>query len=182
MSSHSLLRRTSRRSGSGSRIFSACSLEGLGVGLDLLLGEHRAQGRAPRGVAHAGGVVADDQHHAVAGVLELAQLAQHDGVAEVDVGRGGIDAELHAQGPPLAARQPELVRERALGQAVDGVTGESAGELDSVLGGCVGGVRHAAANARLSPPGGSRQCRRATHLEPSGSDPPALAQALLCSC
>ncbi len=97
MSSHSPLRRTSRRSGELSRIFSACCLEGGGVGLDLGLAEHRAQGRAARGIAHARGVVADDQHHQVPGVLELAQLAQHHSVAEVDVGRRGVDAELHAQ-------------------------------------------------------------------------------------
>ena len=79
-------------------------LEGRGVGLDLLLGEHRAQARAPRGVAHARGVVADDQHHPVAGVLELAQLAQHDRVAEVDVGRRRVDPELDPQRPALRAR------------------------------------------------------------------------------
>jgi hypothetical protein len=72
-------------------------LEGGGVGVDLRLAEHRAQARAPRGVPHARGVVADDQHDTVTGVLELAQLAQHDRVTEVDVRRGRIDAELHAQ-------------------------------------------------------------------------------------
>ena len=79
-------------------------LEGRRVGLDLLRGEHRAQARAPRGVADARGVVADDQHHPVPGVLELAQLAQHDRVAEVDVGRGRVDPELDAQRPALGAR------------------------------------------------------------------------------
>ena len=38
-------------------------LEGRRVRLDLLGAEHRAQRRAPRGVADARGVVADDQHH-----------------------------------------------------------------------------------------------------------------------
>ena len=55
------------------------------VGLDLLRVEHRARGGAARRVADAGGPVADDQHREVAGVLELAQLAEHHGVAEVDV-------------------------------------------------------------------------------------------------
>ena len=48
----------------------------------------------------------------MAHVLELAQLAQDDRVAEVDVGRGGVDAELHPQRPALA----ELPLEGALGQ------------------------------------------------------------------
>ncbi len=104
MSSHSLLRRTSRRSGSASRIFSACSWKVAALASISSLGEHRAQRRAPRRVADARGVVADDQHHAVAGVLELAQLAQHDRVAEVDVGRGRVDPELHAQLAALRAR------------------------------------------------------------------------------
>ena len=37
----------------------------------------------------------------MARVLELAQLLQHDHVAEVDVGRGRVDAELGAQRPAL---------------------------------------------------------------------------------
>ncbi len=56
-------------------------------------------------------------------VLELAQLAQHDRVAEVDVGRGGIDAQLDPQRPPLG----QLLLQPALGERVDGVAGEEAG-------------------------------------------------------
>ena len=56
--------------------------------------------RAAAGIADACGVVAHDEDHAVAEVLELAQLLQHDGVAEVDVGRRRVEAEL---GPQLAA-------------------------------------------------------------------------------
>ncbi len=104
MSSHSLLRRTSRRSGSASRILQRLLLEGRGVGVDLLGAEHRAQARASRGIPDAGGVVADDQHDAVPGVLELAQLAQHDRVAEVDVGRRRVDPQLDPQRAALRAR------------------------------------------------------------------------------
>ena len=112
MSSHSLLRRTSRRSGSASRIRSACSWKVAAFASISSLGEHRAQRRAPGRVAHARRVVADDQHDPVAGVLELAQLAQHDRVAEVDVRRRRVDAELHAQRPPLA-RRPARASPRA---------------------------------------------------------------------
>ena len=38
----------------------------------------------------------------MAEVLELAQLLQHDGVAEVDVGRRRVEAELDAQRAALA--------------------------------------------------------------------------------
>ena len=48
-------------------------------------------------VADPGGVVADDEHGLVAEVLELAHLPQHDGVAQVDVRGGGVQAELHAK-------------------------------------------------------------------------------------
>ena len=74
----------------------------------------------PLGIAHARGVVADDQHHRVAEVLELAQLLEHDREPEVDVRRGGVDAQLHAQ----RTAQFELVFEPSVGQAIDGVTRE----------------------------------------------------------
>ena len=107
MSSHSLLRRTSVRL--GVEHLEGLALEGLGVGVDLLAREHRAGSPSARRVAHARGVVADDQDDRVAEVLELAQLAQDDGVAEVDVGRRRVDAELDAQRPALgelASRAP----------------------------------------------------------------------------
>ena len=71
----------------------------------------------PLGIADARGVVADDQHDLVAGVLELAQLAEHDAVAEVQIGAGGIDAELDAQRPA----QRQLALELAVGKRVDDV-------------------------------------------------------------
>jgi hypothetical protein len=48
--------------------------EGLGVAVDLRAGEHRAGLGAPAGVPHTSGVVADDEHDDVPGVLELPQL------------------------------------------------------------------------------------------------------------
>ncbi len=50
-------------------------------------------------------------------VLPLAQPVEYDGEAEMHVGRGRVDAELHAEGPA----ERELPRELAFGQHVDGV-------------------------------------------------------------
>src|SRR5262249_8371350 len=51
-------------------------------------------------VADEGGGVADDQDRLVAQFLKLAELPQRDGVAEVDVEPGRVDAVLDAQGLP----------------------------------------------------------------------------------
>jgi hypothetical protein len=83
----------------------------------------------------------------VAQILELAQLSQHDRVAKVDVGRGRVHAQLHAQRAALG----ELPLELPLGQRIDGISGEEAGCLAR-------GVRHGA-NARLPPSLGARICR-----------------------
>jgi hypothetical protein len=53
-------------------------------------------------------------------ILELAQLGQHDGVPEMDVGRGRVEPELHPQRAPLR----ETVGERSLRQAIDRVAGQ----------------------------------------------------------
>ena len=62
----------------------------------------------------------------VAGLLELAQLLQDDRVAEVDVGRGRVDAQLHPQrlaagellvrASPRAARRPRCASGPPSGQ------------------------------------------------------------------
>ena len=91
-------------------------LVGAGVRLDLLDGQHRPQLGAPARVPDARGEVADDQHDHVAGVLEVAQLAQHDRVPEVDVGRRRVDPQLHAQRAP----EGQLALERARRQDLRG--------------------------------------------------------------
>ena len=40
----------------------------------------------------------DDEDDRVAQVLEVLHLAQQDGVAQVEVGRGGVEADLDHQG------------------------------------------------------------------------------------
>jgi hypothetical protein len=67
------------------------------VGFDLLAGQRRARGVAARRVANHRGEVADQENHLVPQVLQLAQLVQHHGVAQVQVGRGRVEAQLDAQ-------------------------------------------------------------------------------------
>ena len=82
---------------------------------DLLLQSRPRLGLAGR-VADPSGEVADDQDRDVPGVLELPQLAEHDGPSERDVGRGRVEAELHAQRPA----ERELLLEPALGNDLGG--------------------------------------------------------------
>src|SRR5581483_2836854 len=89
--------------------------EALRVRVELLVREHRALRRAAGRVADACRVVAHDQDDRVAGVLPRAQLVEHEREAEVDVRRGGIDAELDAQRPA----ERELSLELALRKHVN---------------------------------------------------------------
>ena len=107
--------------------------------------------RAPARVADARGVVADDQHDAVAEVLELAQLLQHDRVAEVDVGRGRVDPELDAQLAPVARGGRQLGLQAALGQALDGVARQVGGVGQAAVP-CGRNASVAARRGRLPPP------------------------------
>src|SRR5262249_13692931 len=86
-----------------------------GVLGDLLLGQPGPRLVAPGGVADERGVVADDDDGRVPEVLELPQLAQGDGVAEVDADAGRVDAVLDAEGRPGRRRAAELLQELVLG-------------------------------------------------------------------
>ena len=88
----------------------------LGIGADLLARERRPRRVAPRGVADHRREVADQEDHVVAEVLHPAHLVEHDGVADVDVGRGRIESQLDPQ--RLAAR--ELGGELGLDQELVG--------------------------------------------------------------
>ena len=98
-------------------------LERLRVRVDLGRREDGPRRGAPARVAHPRRVVADDQHHDVAEILELAELLEDDREAEVDVGRGGVDAQLDAERPA----ELQLPLEPPVGQAIDGVPSEPGG-------------------------------------------------------
>ncbi len=72
-------------------------LVGFGVGVELAAAERRAGGVAARGVADEAGAVADEEDDGVAEILEVLELADEHGVAQVQVGRGGIKAGFDAQ-------------------------------------------------------------------------------------
>ena len=107
-SSHSLLRRTSTRS----HVEHLADLLDVRarVRVDRFARQHRPRFRAPGRIADARSEVADEKDHVVAELLELPELLQQHGVAEMEIGGGGIEARLHAQ--RLAAR--EAAREARL--------------------------------------------------------------------
>ena len=70
---------------------------GFRVGVDLLAGQRRARFGNAGGIADHRGEIADQEDRGVAHVLKMFQLAQHHGVAEMKIGRGGVDAEIDAQ-------------------------------------------------------------------------------------
>ncbi len=87
---------------------------GAGVLLDLLEREHGAGAVLVAGVADERREAADEQYRLVAEVLELAQLAHGDGVAEGEVGRRGVDAEIDAKGTALSQPLAQLALHGAL--------------------------------------------------------------------
>src|SRR6185437_2416785 len=70
---------------------------GLSVGANLLTSERRARFGLSSRIAHHGREIAHKKNRGMPLVLKVFQLAKHHGMAEVQVGRGGIDAEFHAQ-------------------------------------------------------------------------------------
>src|SRR5207237_8355438 len=66
----------------------------LGVRGYLLGGHGRARGGAPGGIADHPREVSDEKDDRVAEVLEVLQLADQDGVAQVDVRRRGVENRL----------------------------------------------------------------------------------------
>jgi len=63
----------------------------------------------------------------MAGVLERSQLAQHDGMAQMNIRRRGIDPELDPQWTAFPTRLGQLDRERSVGQAIDGIRAQPTG-------------------------------------------------------
>ena len=89
---------------------------GLGVRLDLLARQRRARAVAPGRVADHGGEVADQRDHHMPQVLQLAHLVEHHRVAQVQVRRGGVHAELDAQRHTRGLGAGQLLHPVSLGQ------------------------------------------------------------------
>ena len=70
---------------------------GLGVGLDLLLGELGTRRVLAGRIADERRAVADDEGDAMAQILELAHLAQRHRVAEMQIGAGGVHTQLDVE-------------------------------------------------------------------------------------
>ena len=68
------------------------------IGIDFGAGKRRTRFRAAGGIANHRREIADEKYGGVAHVLKMLQLAQHHGVAKMNVRSGGIDAEINAQG------------------------------------------------------------------------------------
>ena len=77
----------------------------------------RARLRAPRRIADQRGEGTDDVHDRVPEILEVLHLPDEDGVAEVEIGRAGIDPELDPQWPARHLKQPDQI---ALADHLDG--------------------------------------------------------------
>src|SRR5215472_2018928 len=70
---------------------------GFRVGVDLFARKRRARFGLSGGIANHRGKIADQENRGVTHVLKVFQLPQDDGVAEMNIGRGGIDAKIDAQ-------------------------------------------------------------------------------------
>ncbi len=80
----------------------------------------------------------------MAQVLELAQLAQHDRVTDVQVRARRVHAELHAELTPLLARLAQLLLEAVLGDDLIGAPAQDANGLRHARPHAGGGVAGAA--------------------------------------
>ncbi len=106
---------------------------GCGVQFDLFARQRRARDVAPGRVADHRGEVADQEDHLVAQVLQLAQLVQDHRMAQVQVRRGWIEAQLDAQRHAALLGARQLLREFAFDQQfVDTALGDGEGFLDLV--------------------------------------------------
>ncbi|OPZ05764.1 MAG: hypothetical protein BWZ10_03013 [candidate division BRC1 bacterium ADurb.BinA364] len=88
---------------------------GLGVALDFLFAQLGPGFGAAGRIADAPRAVADDENHHVPHVLELAQLAQHYPVAQMQVRRGRVRAQFDPQGAVLLAAANELGQQVLVG-------------------------------------------------------------------
>src|SRR5438876_5291501 len=98
----------------------------LGVRADLLPRERLARLRTARGIADHPGEIADHDDDLVPEILEIAELAQDHGMAQMQIGRGGIETELDDQRAPRAPRTLELLAQLRLHDDARGAAAERA--------------------------------------------------------
>jgi len=93
----------------------------VGVGFGVLLDGFGIEGWAgfgsTRGIADAGGIIADDDDGEMASVLELADFGEDESVAEVKVGSGGVETEFDAEGATRGEFFGELFPGMDVGEA-----------------------------------------------------------------
>ncbi len=93
---------------------------------DLIVRKLRARHRPTARVADHRREIADDQHGIVPEILELPQLGERDGEAEMNVRRRRIDSELYRQRAP----EPQLLEQLFLADDLRGAAGD---ELELTL-------------------------------------------------
>ena len=95
---------------------------GARVVLDLLTRQGRTGRISTRGVTNHCGEVADQEDHLMPEVLQLAHLVEHDGMPEVQVGRGRVQSQLDAQGHTAGLASTQLGHPGVLGQQFTAAT------------------------------------------------------------
>lgn len=93
---------------------------GFGIGLDLFRGEHGTRCGASGRIADQGGVVSDDDDDLMPKILELSQLAQHHGKAQMYVRGGRVQPELDFQRFAAARGTGKLLLQPVLRHDADG--------------------------------------------------------------
>src|SRR2546422_1049118 len=104
----------------GIQDFVNLALVGLGVLPHFFLRQRLAGLRDAGRVPDHAREIADEEDHLMAQVLEVLQLMDEDGVSEMEIRRGGVEASLDAERPPVFERLRELVSEFLRGDDLDG--------------------------------------------------------------
>ena len=79
-------------------------LVGLGIAVDLFAAKRLARDVAAGGVADQCSRIADEEDDGMSQRLEMTQFSDEDGVAQMQVRRGGIESGLDAHGHARRAR------------------------------------------------------------------------------
>ena len=86
--------------------------------MDVLAGHRRTSNVATRRIADQARHIADQKDHSVPKILEMLHLAEQDRVAQVQVGRGWIEAGLNTQRPTERKSFAQILLANQFGQAL----------------------------------------------------------------